>query len=318
MRLGVWDMRERRCPLADRRPLRATWRPPSCPRHRTRPCVVEVQDARMRPSLLDHRNRREKPAARVPGNLLPLRALVGRGDWLGAYSSSTQPADLVRFSLADLRPESFEQPDARLGATRPCGRGLSRRPRTSAGTRSTGLKIQGWLYRPQGQARGTVVYVHGGPTATARTAFNPRSSSSSPEGFNVLDPNYRGSTGFSLAFREAIKEDGWGGREQDDIRAGIEALIARGIAQPGKVGHDRHLLRRLLVVVRHHPLAARPARRRGADLRHDRPGGGLPDHPPRPAPLQRGDAGRLARPGAGALPRALADPFRRATSRASC
>ena len=47
-------------------------------------------------------------------------------------------------------------------------------------------------------------------------------------GFNVLDPNYRGSTGFGLAFREAIKEDGWGGREQDDIRTGIEALIAAG------------------------------------------------------------------------------------------
>ena len=49
-------------------------------------------------------------------------------------------------------------------------------------------------------------------------------------------PNYRGSTGFGLAFREAIKEDGWGGLEQEDIRAGIEALIAAGIAEPGKVG----------------------------------------------------------------------------------
>ena len=35
--------------------------------------------------------------------------------------------------------------------------------------------------------------------------------------FNVLDPNYRGSTGFSRTYQEAIKEDGWGGREQDDI-----------------------------------------------------------------------------------------------------
>jgi dipeptidyl aminopeptidase/acylaminoacyl peptidase len=52
----------------------------------------------------------------------------------------------------------------------------------------------------------------------------------------VLAPNYRGSTGFGLAFQELIKQDGWGGREQDDIRAGIEALIAAGIAQPGRVG----------------------------------------------------------------------------------
>jgi dipeptidyl aminopeptidase/acylaminoacyl peptidase len=39
-----------------------------------------------------------------------------------------------------------------------------------------------------------------------------------------------------MAFREAIKADGWGGLEQEDIRAGVESLIAQGIAQAGKVG----------------------------------------------------------------------------------
>ena len=52
----------------------------------------------------------------------------------------------------------------------------------------------------------------------------------------MLEPNYRGSTGFGVAFQELIKEDGWGGREQDDITAGIEALLARGIAHRGRVG----------------------------------------------------------------------------------
>ncbi|MBA3609957.1 MAG: prolyl oligopeptidase family serine peptidase, partial [Rubrobacter sp.] len=55
-------------------------------------------------------------------------------------------------------------------------------------------------------------------------------------GFHVLAPNYRGSTGFGLEFRESIKEDGWGGREQEDIRMGIEVLIEAGVAQPFKVG----------------------------------------------------------------------------------
>jgi dipeptidyl aminopeptidase/acylaminoacyl peptidase len=50
----------------------------------------------------------------------------------------------------------------------------------------------------------------------------------------VLDPNYRGSTGFGYDWREAVKADGWGGREQADIRAGIEAVLARGHA-PRKV-----------------------------------------------------------------------------------
>ena len=39
-----------------------------------------------------------------------------------------------------------------------------------------------------------------------------------------------------MAFQEAIKEDGWGGMEQVDIRTGIEQLIKDGIATPGKIG----------------------------------------------------------------------------------
>jgi dipeptidyl aminopeptidase/acylaminoacyl peptidase len=98
-----------------------------------------------------------------------------------------------------------------------------------------GLEIQGWFYRAR-NARGTVVLVHGGPTAHAQDAFNTEIQFLVSQGFTVLAPNYRGSTGFSLAYEESIKEDGWGGREQEDIRTGIEALIARGIAQPGRVG----------------------------------------------------------------------------------
>src|SRR5678815_317875 len=55
-------------------------------------------------------------------------------------------------------------------------------------------------------------------------------------GFDVFAPNYRGSTGYGPDFREAIKTQGWGGLEQEDIRCGIEALIAQGLAQPGRVG----------------------------------------------------------------------------------
>jgi len=85
-------------------------------------------------------------------------------------------------------------------------------------------------------ARGTIVHVHGGPTWLAEDRVNAEIQFYVAQGFNVLAPNYRGSTGFGLAFQESIKQDGWGGREQDDIRSGIEALIAAGIAAPGHVG----------------------------------------------------------------------------------
>jgi dipeptidyl aminopeptidase/acylaminoacyl peptidase len=99
-----------------------------------------------------------------------------------------------------------------------------------------GLEVQGWLYRASGESVGAVVLVHGGPTSHAEDRFNAEIQYLASRGFDVLAPNYRGSTGFGLAFQESIKEDGWGGREQEDVRIGIEALIEAGVARAGRVG----------------------------------------------------------------------------------
>jgi len=99
-----------------------------------------------------------------------------------------------------------------------------------------GLEIQGWLYRARDAARGTILLVHGGPTHHDEDAFDPEIQYYVACGFNVMTPNYRGSTGFSLAYEEAIKQQGWGGLEQEDIRTGAEALIRDGIATAGRVG----------------------------------------------------------------------------------
>ncbi|MGC9333429.1 MAG: alpha/beta hydrolase family protein, partial [Anaerolineae bacterium] len=157
------------------------------------------------------------------------------GQWVGKYYSARHPTDLVRFSLDDPSPESFTS----------LTRVWERTPITPADlapaedfrwVAADGLQIQGWLYRTAGEPKGTIVYVHGGPTWHSQDWINAQIQFFVSQGFHVLDPNYRGSTGFSRAYREAIKEEGWGSREQEDIRAGIQALIAAGIAQAGKVG----------------------------------------------------------------------------------
>ena len=38
-----------------------------------------------------------------------------------------------------------------------------------------------------------------------------------------------------MRWREKVKEDGWGGREQADIRAGTEAVIAMGVAPADRI-----------------------------------------------------------------------------------
>jgi dipeptidyl aminopeptidase/acylaminoacyl peptidase len=196
--------------------------------------VVEVTNARSRASLLDVETGRETALPAVLVELVPL-APAGEGDWVASYCSSQQPDDLVRFSPADPRPETFASLTRAWVRTPLTPRDFARAE--DFRWRSVdGLEIQGWLYRPSGTPRGTIVYIHGGPTAHSRDRINPQIQFFVAQGFNVLDPNYRGSTGFSRAYQEAIKEDGWGGREQEDIRTGIEALIQAGIARPGTVG----------------------------------------------------------------------------------
>jgi dipeptidyl aminopeptidase/acylaminoacyl peptidase len=232
-RLGVWDMATAEVRWLVDDPARNI-EGAFVPHGSDRIVVGEVRQARARASLLDPETGNEQELLAVAGNLRPL-APVGSGEWAGEYSSSQQPTDVVRFRLDSPEPDSF------ISLTRVWGRTSLRssdlaRAEDFRWRSVDGLEIQGWLYRPQGPARGAIVYVHGGPTAHSQDRVNNQIQFFVREGFVVLDPNYRGSTGFSLAFREAIKADGWGGREQEDIRAGIEALLAAEIAEPGRVG----------------------------------------------------------------------------------
>ncbi|MCX7889461.1 MAG: prolyl oligopeptidase family serine peptidase [Rhodobacteraceae bacterium] len=103
-----------------------------------------------------------------------------------------------------------------------------------------GETVQGFLYRPRGVPKGLIAYVHGGPTWHSEDWVNPRVQFWVQSGYAVLDPNYRGSTGFGRRWREKVKEDGWGGREQADIRAGIEAALAAGLPGPVAVAGNSY------------------------------------------------------------------------------
>lgn len=208
----------------------------SVPRGSTRPIAVliEQRGAHAHASQLDLETGVETRLPPVAGDLIPLYDL-GDGWWVGEYASATQPGDLVRFRWDDPRPEVF------VSLTRLWERTALQAHNLVAvedfrWKSVDGLEIQGWLYRAKRAARGTIALIHGGPTWHSHDAVDNQIQYLLAQGFHVLAPNYRGSTGFSLQYQESIKEDGWGGREQDDIRTGLEALVAAGIAQPGKIG----------------------------------------------------------------------------------
>lgn len=102
-----------------------------------------------------------------------------------------------------------------------------------------GLEIQGWLCRPAGVDGPTplLVDVHGGPVSAHRNRWLGRSRAAAilaSGGWTILFPNPRGSTGRGDAFARAVKDD-MGGADTLDILSGVEALIARGMVDAGRV-----------------------------------------------------------------------------------
>jgi dipeptidyl aminopeptidase/acylaminoacyl peptidase len=232
-KLGIWELGacDVRWLVDDpSRDIQHAFVPENC----TEMVVVENQQGRVRCSFLDLETGTETALPTMEDNLIPLAPLPD-GAWIGFYYSARQPGDIVRFERENSGPESF------VSLTRVWERtSLSREQLAPAGdfrwNSVDGLPIHGWLYRPSGDVRGTIVFVHGGPTYHSSDYLNAKIQFFVSQGFNVFDPNYRGSTGYGLPFQKAILEDGWGGREQEDIRTGIETLIRDGIAHSGKIG----------------------------------------------------------------------------------
>ena len=117
------------------------------------------------------------PAA--PGNLIPL-APVANGEWVGQFSSSTQPADAVRFRPDDVRPGALSSALTRVWDRISLRAEDFTRRKTSTGARSTAWRSRagfiGW--RETRRAAPSCIST-AGPRHTARTRSTMRSSSSS-------------------------------------------------------------------------------------------------------------------------------------------
>ncbi|HEY6608941.1 MAG TPA: prolyl oligopeptidase family serine peptidase [Candidatus Limnocylindria bacterium] len=96
---------------------------------------------------------------------------------------------------------------------------------------SKGAEVQAWLITPPGDGPWpTILYSHGGPTSVATPTFHPTGQAWVDHGYAFLSVNYRGSTTFGDAFREALTADA-GGVDVDDLVAAHRWLIDSGIAR---------------------------------------------------------------------------------------
>lgn len=157
-----------------------------------------------------------------------VHSLVSRtGDEVAFIGSSpTTPAQVVRVKLQQPRIELPEPPIPKEWLSQ---------PEVIEFPTSGGATAYGFFYppcnphyaAPAGTLPPLIVKSHGGPTAASGTGLDLRTQFWTSRGFAVLDVNYRGSTGYGRAYRDALRGQ-WGVADVADCVAGAEFLVAQG------------------------------------------------------------------------------------------
>ncbi len=103
---------------------------------------------------------------------------------------------------------------------------------------SDGMEIPAYLTTPKGiEPKGLPVIVlpHGGPWARDGWGYGGAVQFLANRGYAVLQPNFRGSTGYGKKFLNAGNLQ-WGEKMQDDLTWGVRYLIEKGTVDPKRVG----------------------------------------------------------------------------------
>jgi dipeptidyl aminopeptidase/acylaminoacyl peptidase len=102
-----------------------------------------------------------------------------------------------------------------------------------------GTEVAGYLFKPAGYAPEmkypTLLRPHGGPVSQYDWSFGFTEQLFAANGYAVLEPNPRGSSGYGQKFCEAIFAD-WGNKDYEDVMAMVDYAVAKGIADPAKLG----------------------------------------------------------------------------------
>jgi dipeptidyl aminopeptidase/acylaminoacyl peptidase len=102
-----------------------------------------------------------------------------------------------------------------------------------------GTTVAGYLYKPVGYVAGskvpTILRPHGGPVWAYYAEFNFDPQLFAANGYAVLTPNPRGSSGYGQDYCKAIFAD-WGNKDFQDDMAMVDYAVDQGIADPDKLG----------------------------------------------------------------------------------
>lgn len=150
------------------------------------------------------------------------------GALLGTLTSVYEPGAIALWRRGEFKNLTAVHDDLLVGKEL----GIVRERRWQSGD---GLEIQGWLVHPvafdKRKKHPLVLQIHGGPHAMYGVNFDFERQWFAAQGYALLYCNPRGSTGYGKAFACGI-QNAYPGRDYDDLMAGVDALVAEGIADP--------------------------------------------------------------------------------------
>jgi acetyl esterase/lipase len=164
------------------------------------------------------------------GTVASFAWVPGSEGFVFEYSSPTAGHEIWRCDLAarTVRPLT-RSPVAMPGPTA--------EPSLHAFRAEDGLRVPYWEWAPRSRAaRGTLIFVHGGPESQARPYFGSGLNSFFvSEGWRVIEPNVRGSSGYGRTY---VHLDDVRKRMDSvrDLRDLVRTLVTEGKAKPGQIG----------------------------------------------------------------------------------
>jgi dipeptidyl aminopeptidase/acylaminoacyl peptidase len=169
---------------------------------------------------------------------------------LYSHTGANAPGDLWVYTISD---EAAKIKSARAGAPAPHEPSHQLTYSLVGGVRSEDMvepylvhypskdgkwTISAFVYVPYNLPRNgehpAIVYVHGGPTAQTMNTFNRFVQYMANQGYIVIAPNYRGSTGYGKEFQQANLFD-MGGGDLQDVLAAADWIKQTGYVDPKKL-----------------------------------------------------------------------------------
>lgn len=173
-----------------------------------------------------------------PSSLVSIASLVTGEGWAACVGGAAdRPAALHLWRVAEGAPTAVRE-----SSTLALPEDTISRAEAVSFASASGRTAHAFVYRPRsgaqtplaGERPPLLVKSHGGPTAGASAALDPRIQFWTSRGFCVVDVNYAGSTGFGRAYRDVLHER-WGVVDVEDCVAAARTLADEGVVDGARL-----------------------------------------------------------------------------------